>query len=263
MKEVAHLCASSETKLRSPVDEASPMVCNDDGGLCIDQHGHGLGAAPTVEQSLKLTPTQEDVDVDSPKPSEIESCTIKAEKIGAGSGWMVRDPFGQLLRRFVDSNSDNFVDLWCYYKNGIEVYRDIDSDFNGKAEQFRWLHTAGTRWGLDNDADGKIDHWKTISAEEVSAEVIQALAQRDSKRFQALLLTDKELATLGLESTKVKELTLSCKRPPPISLRWRNVRKRSTQKPSGCTSAPFDPASCPADSMAAPKIWKSTKTPWR
>ncbi len=164
-------------------------------------------AAPTAEQALKLTPTQDNVDVDAPPPSEIENCTIKAEKVGAGSGWMVRDPFGQLLRRFVDSNSDNFVDMWCYYKNGIEVYRDIDADFNGKAEQFRWLHTAGTRWGFDKDADGKIDYWKTISAEEVSAEVIGALAQRDSKRFQALLLSDKELATLGLEPTKVKELT--------------------------------------------------------
>ena len=61
-------------------------------------------------------------------------------------GWVVEDPRGITLRRFLDTNGDGKVDQWCYYKDGLEVYRDIDSDFNGKVDQCRWCSTAGTRW---------------------------------------------------------------------------------------------------------------------
>ena len=47
--------------------------------------------------------------------------------------------------------------MWCYFLDGLEVYRDIDSNFNGKADQYRWFHTAGTRWGTDKNEDGRID----------------------------------------------------------------------------------------------------------
>ena len=52
---------------------------------------------------------------------------------------------------------DNVVDTWSYYKNGLEVYRDGDLNFNGKADQYRWFHTGGSRWGLDKNEDGKLD----------------------------------------------------------------------------------------------------------
>ena len=72
-----------------------------------------------------------------------------------------------ILRRFVDTNDDNVVDQWSYYKDGLEVYRDIDSTFNGKADQYRWFNTGGSRWAIDANEDGVIDSWKSISAEEV------------------------------------------------------------------------------------------------
>ena len=37
-------------------------------------------------------------------------------------------PDGVILRKFVDTNDDNVVDQWSYYKDGLEVYRDIDSE---------------------------------------------------------------------------------------------------------------------------------------
>ena len=52
-----------------------------------------------------------------------------------------------ILRKFVDTNGDNVVDQWSYYKDGVEVYRDIDSNFNGKADQYRWFNTGGTPLG--------------------------------------------------------------------------------------------------------------------
>jgi len=163
-------------------------------------------ATPTVEEALKLRPVQADVEYDKPTAAETGQCTIKAEKIDGQTGWVVRGPAKQLLRRFTDTNADNVVDQWSYYQNGIEVYRDIDGNFDNKAEQFRWLNTGGSRWGVDSDADGKLDTWKVISAEEVTAEVIRALATKDHPRFERLLLTSEQLKTLALTPEKEKEL---------------------------------------------------------
>ncbi len=166
-----------------------------------------LGAAnPTAEQALKLRPVQTDVEFDVPAGEAAKGCAIGGGKVNGASGWIVRDGAGQLLRTFVDSNGDNVVDLWCYYRNGVEVYRDIDSNFNGKADQYRWLHTAGIRWGLDKDENGTIDEWKTIAAEEVTAEVARALAQGDARRFGVLLLNQEELKALGLGEDRQKEV---------------------------------------------------------
>ena len=164
-------------------------------------------APPPIEQALGLNSIQRDVEYDRPTAEEAAKCAIQAENVGQAKGWVVRSAAGQTLRKFVDTNGDNVVDLWCYYQDGLEVYRDIDADHNGKADQYRWLNTAGSRWGLDTNEDGKIDSWKQISAEEVSAEVIGAIVARDATRFSNILLTTAELADLGLSGDRAKELT--------------------------------------------------------
>jgi thiol-disulfide isomerase/thioredoxin len=165
-----------------------------------------VAAEVTAEQALALKPIQDDVDFDTPDDEQTAKCTVRSKSDGGASGWIVLDPLGQQLRRFLDTNGDNRVDLWCYYKAGIEVYRDIDGDFNGKADQYRWLGTGGTRWGLDENEDGRIDRWKMISAEEVTAEVIAALRTRDADRFRRLLLSPSELDSLGLGEQRREEL---------------------------------------------------------
>jgi peroxiredoxin len=161
---------------------------------------------PTAEDALQLQPVQKDVEIDKPAAADLAKCTIKAEQAGGQTGWMVRSGNGQLLRRFVDTNNDNIVDLWCYYLGGIEVYRDIDQNFNGKADQYRWLNTAGTRWGTDTNEDGKIDNWKQISAEEASAELVRAIGDRDNVRFSRLLISPDEVKSLGLGDEQAKKL---------------------------------------------------------
>ncbi len=163
-------------------------------------------SAPSVEHALKFTPIQSDVDYTQPKPADVAGCKIYAQKIDGHVGWVVEDAQGAILRRFIDTNGDNQVDMWCYFKDGLEVYRDIDSDYNRKADQYRWYHTGGSRWGIDKDEDGTIDSWAMISAEEVTAEVIAAMAKNEPERFDRLLLTAAELRTLGLGETKAKEL---------------------------------------------------------
>jgi len=176
------------------------------GLMLVISSATARAASPSVEQALKLLPIQKDVDFDRPEGDQIAKCKISARRLDGHVGWIVESPEGTILRRFVDTNSDNVVDQWSYFKDGLEVYRDSDKNYNGKADQYRWFHTAGGRWGLDENEDGKIDSWKAISAEEVTAEVIAALATRDAKRFARLVLTPAELESLGLGEAKAEQL---------------------------------------------------------
>lgn len=161
---------------------------------------------PQVSKGLGYKPRQSNIQFDQVQESDLANCVGKYEKKNGVDGLSIYGPNGQLLRRFNDSNNDRQVDQWCYYKDGIEVYRDVDSDFNNVADQYRWLGTAGTRWGIDKNEDGKIDEWKTISAEEVTIELVEAIKTKDEGRFARLLISNDEISRLGLESTKSKQL---------------------------------------------------------
>ncbi len=155
-------------------------------------------AAPTAKQALGLKPIQPGIRYDQPKSAAISACTIKPEKISGKTAWVIRNGTGAVLRRFSDTNDDNVVDQWSYFQNGLEVYRDIDSDYNGKADQYRWLHTSGTRWGLDKNEDGKVDAWKQISPYEVAEVAVEAIQQGNTHLYRTLLPAGRELESLGL-----------------------------------------------------------------
>lgn len=166
-------------------------------------------AKPTAAEALSIAPTQDGINYERPDKAEIARCTVETESAGGISGLVVRGPGGQLLRRFLDTNGDNRVDQWCYFKDGIEVYRDIDTDFEkdkAKVNECRWLGTAGTRWGIDENQDGTIDRWKEISPEEVTSELVAAIRDKDAARFRRLLLTAEEINGLGLSEKQAEEL---------------------------------------------------------
>ena len=164
-------------------------------------------AQPTVEYALGLKPFQKDVDYDQPAGDTASGATIKMEKEGGVTAWVVRDARGQILRSFADTNGDRVVDRWSYYRDGQEVYRDIDANFNAKADQARWLNAAGTRWGIDSDENGSLDSWKVISAEEATAEIVAALSTRDAARFRRLLPTASDLEAAGFAGPLLKDVT--------------------------------------------------------
>lgn len=166
-----------------------------------------FAAQPTVEYALGLKPFQQGVECDQLSAEEAKQATIKMEKEGKVTAWVVRGPRGEVLRSFADTNGDRVVDRWSYFKDGLEVYRDIDANFNAKADQARWLNTAGSRWGIDTDENGSIDSWKSISAEEATAEIVAALATRDPGRFRRLLPTAAELEAAGFTGERLKDLT--------------------------------------------------------
>lgn len=184
------------------------------GGLAQGQH------LPTVEQILAWRPRQEGVAISTPTPEEYARCQVKvtADQKG-GRGYVLLDPQGRILRRFFASNGKQ-IDTWSYYKDGKEVYREIDSkqgnrpDRRPRPDQYRWFHEAGTKWGLDQDEDGKIDSWKRISAEEVAQEAYQALLHRDFARLRALLISESEMQALGLPTAQMEQLRQHLQQAP-------------------------------------------------
>jgi hypothetical protein len=170
--------------------------------------------APSAVQALSLQPLQSGVEYTIPSKEEAAQCTVRLERDKNTSNWVVTNRQGEILRRFYDTNADNYVDMWCYYLGGIEVYRDIDSNFNNKADQYRWFHTAGTRWAIDKNEDGRIDSWKVISPHEVAEQAVLALKNRDQARFELLLPTASELSAWGFGQARAESIAASVKSVP-------------------------------------------------
>ena len=167
--------------------------------------GELRAAQPTVAYALGLKPKQF-VQYDIPDEMGARTATLAMEKTNDMTSWVVRSAQGILLRRFADTNGDRVVDQWSYYKDGLEVYRDIDTDHNTKPDQCRWLGVAGSRWGVDSNEDGILDDWKYLSPEEATAEIVNALAKRDQSQFQRLLPSEAELVEVGFSKEILDQL---------------------------------------------------------
>jgi hypothetical protein len=157
---------------------------------------------------LSFRPKQDGVVYTTPTTEEEQACKVEQVKgTQPGSrGWLLRDGKGQILRRFMDTNGDNKLDVSSYFSDGVEVYREMDTKFNGNVDQYRWLNAGGMKWGVDYNYDGKIDYWKMISAEEVSQEVLQAVLTKDYARLQALWISDAEIKALEMPTAEVSRL---------------------------------------------------------
>src|SRR5262249_17040781 len=163
-----------------------------------------------VKKILNYKPRQEGVDYSTPAPEELKDCEVKlitGSRPGS-SGWLLLDAAKRPLRRFFDTNGDRKIDIWSYYKDGVEVYREIDTSVpnNDKPDQYRWLNTGGSKWGFDLNEDGKIDTWKTISSAEVAQEVFAALATKDLARLRALFVTEAEVRALKLPAAEADRI---------------------------------------------------------
>lgn len=163
-------------------------------------------AAPTASEMLRFRPKQDGVVCSTPTAAEEAACKVEPVQIANKiHGWLLKDAKGQPVRRFFATNSTN-LDVWSYYLNGVEVYRELDSNRNGKADQYRYLNTGGSRHGIDMNEDGKVDAWKTISPEEVSQEVLQAVVKRDYSKIQALMVTDQEMKGYDMPAAEIARI---------------------------------------------------------
>jgi len=158
--------------------------------------------AQELKKALDFKPMQKGVEYDEPTAEEREQCELKPYD---KSGYVVLGPQKNVLRLFLDANGSGRVNQWSYFRNGVEVYRDMNTQGKG-VDQYRWMNNAGTRWGVDLNGDGVIDTWKIISAEEVSQEVTEALTTNDVARFLRVALSAEELKNLGLGDAKQAEI---------------------------------------------------------
>ena len=108
-----------------------------------------------LKKALEIMPKQRDVDFDQPAGKELAN--YRLEETRDPMGYLVTDNSGRIVRRYIDNGGDTQLDEWSYFKNGIEVYRDIDANEDKKTDAYRWLGTGGTRWGLDPDQNGTIE----------------------------------------------------------------------------------------------------------
>ncbi len=173
---------------------------------CIGVSAVSAVEPPTAQLALSLKPIQSNVVIDQPTSAELAECKVEAERIGKASGWGVYGPQGQPLRKFLDTNADNKIDQWSYYHQGLEVYRDIDTDANDRANESRWMNTGGSRWGVDKNEDGKIDSWKMISAEEVSKVAIEALISNDIDILQTVFLSPADCQKLTISKSFAEKI---------------------------------------------------------
>ncbi len=177
--------------------------------------GGQASAQVKTEDVLDRKPTQPNVAVTTPTGDDLAGC--KAEPVTwpkqgnnpAPTGVVVKDSQGRLVRQFIDTTGSKDpakANIWSYYLNGAEVYREVDGNGNGKPDQFRWLGANGGKWGLDIDEDGQVDAWHMISPEELSQELFQAILTRNAKKVEALLPSDQDLKSLGLPDTEVARI---------------------------------------------------------
>lgn len=190
-----------------------------------------MAQSPSVADALSLKPIQANVDYERPSGDAVAKCRVEPLKENGWTGWVVYGADGRMLRRFADTNKDGDTDLWCYFNAGVEVYRDVDSDFDKRADQYRWLGTAGTRIGEDPNEDGKIDAWKSISAQEVTAELISAIAASDVVAFERLLVSEGEIKSLGISADLAEKL--AAKRRQALRDFPRFVKEQTAIGPQG------------------------------
>jgi thiol-disulfide isomerase/thioredoxin len=197
------------------------------GAAVVIGGGFAWSAAPSVEEALALEPKQKGVDYDRPTAEEAKRATMGQDKIDGVAALVVRGPAGEVLRAFADTNGNRVVDRWSYFKNGVEVYRDIDSDHDTKVDQSRWLNSGGGRWGIDTDGNGSLDAWKNLSAEEATAEIVAAVRDRDAAGFARLLPSKADLQAAGFEGQRLDELVArverAAKRFPEVAAAQKQV----------------------------------------
>ncbi len=191
--------------------------------------------APTAEALLKgYVPSQKGVEYDTPDAAEMAKCQVTLEK----GSYVVTGPSNEILRRFTDSNGDGAPDMYRYYHLGLEVYRDIDTngDYkarkNTKPDQFRWMNWGGTRWGVDENEDGKVDYWKVISAQEAARVAVEALISGDLQALSTVMVNDSDIQALRLPAATAKliqEATSDLAKKAQASLSNSKVLNAKTQ----------------------------------
>ncbi|MBR0224442.1 MAG: TlpA family protein disulfide reductase [Thermoguttaceae bacterium] len=161
--------------------------------------------AQKPEQILNRAPGQADVDVDYPADADVDKCVTKQFKEQGYTGIALYAPDGTTLLRVwaapaPKSGQKASVEQIRFYKNGIEVYRDV------LGKEARWFNTGGSRRGVLGADKKTIESWSVISPQEATQEAVAALKTNDFARYQRVALSAKDFASLGLSGPVASEI---------------------------------------------------------
>jgi hypothetical protein len=165
--------------------------------------------AVTVEDAFKVQPRQPGVNVATPTPDVAAQCKVSPipnpKDPKSPMGYVVRDGAGRTVRQFVSVDGKSF-NIIAFYTDGVEAYREVYPPGPNAPHSFRWLGVNGSKWGLDNDRDGKIDEWAVMSPEELSQELLQAVLTNDARRAAALTVNKANLDAVGLQGGEAQRM---------------------------------------------------------
>lgn len=204
-----HITTSRQSRARAGFQSAIMILAATACGFGSALTAEAQAQKPTAEQLLKgYKPAQKDVEYDTPDAAEMARCNLSLEK----GSYVITNAAGQVLRRFTDSNGDSVPDMFRYYHMGLEVYREVDTNGDAKTrknlrpDQYRWMNWGGTRWGLDEDEDGRIDSWKILSAQEAARIAVEAMTSGDLARLNTVLLNEADIRSLRLPVEMARKL---------------------------------------------------------
>lgn len=186
----------------------------------------------------KFRPALSDVKYDTPKAEELEQCRLEIERGEKTAGYVVYGPTGQVLRRFTDISGEGNPDLFRYYQMGLEVYRAIDTNKNGKADEHRWMNWGGTRWGVDSNEDGRIEKWKILSAQEAAQIAVEAMIRGDAETLKSVMINADDILAIKAMPGVSKQLLKNATDPAAA---LRAVLSKSRSLTSGSKWVRFDP----------------------
>ena len=162
------------------------------------------------------------VNIETPPESAWAKCSVEEARDGNAAGYVLIGPQGQTLRRLLDANRDGSINLFIYYDQGMEVYREWDDDGpekNAAGENtirnnnFRWVNLGGTRWGVDTNGDSRIDEWKRISAQEAGRVAAEAVLNNDPAMLETVLATPADLEAIGVNRLIVDDIAAGLSMP--------------------------------------------------
>src|SRR5205085_988418 len=172
-------------------------------------------AGLTLLAGLAGYSTAQDADPLTRKPIQpgvvvADTAGLKAEKVAwpkpvngpAPTGVIVKDAQGRTVRQFIDTTGQDKPNIFSFYVNGVESYREVDTNANGKPDQFRWLGPNGGKYGVDANEDGIIDTWVNLSAEELSRELFAVLVSKNPHRLAPLIANENDVKRLGLPANE-------------------------------------------------------------
>ncbi|MSQ95228.1 MAG: hypothetical protein EXR98_11825 [Gemmataceae bacterium] len=178
------------------------------GGV-TQAYAQGSKYAPADMLDASWAPKHDDVTITTPTVDELKLYTVVTLQgsVKGSGGYMLLDAKKLPVRRFFNSKGTG-MDMWSYYKDGVEVYREFDTAGKGTPNNFRWLNAGGMKWGVGGVSQGKayITAWRMISAEETAFEAFQAVAKGDYARMQALQINENEMQMVKLSASKIKAI---------------------------------------------------------